>query len=146
MNQIILSGRITKDPELKKTNNTNASYCQFSIAVRNDYKNNDGSYDSIFVDCSVFNGTADYLSRYVKKGDMLLIKGKLSVQVYQDKENKTRTYTSVIVESVENMTPRQQTQENNANTQKPNTNPPQQNQPQQNSFGLDDSDDTLPWL
>ena len=77
---------------------------------------------------------------------MLLIKGKLSVQVYQDKDNKTRTYTSVIVESVENMTPRQQTQENAANTQKPNTNPPQQNQTQQNSFGLDEPDDTLPWL
>ena len=147
MNSVIINGRITKDPEVHYTNNTNSAYIQFSIAVRKDFKNKDGQYDTIFVDCAAFSATAQYIGNYVHKGDMLLVKGRLGITAYQDKDGKTRTFTNIEVEQVENLTPPKQ-QEQVQQPQQPQQ--PQQNKqqpkPQQNSFGLDDDTDTLPWL
>ena len=156
MNSVIINGRITKDPEVHYTNNTNSAYIQFSIAVRKDFKNKDGQYDTIFVDCAAFSSTAQYIGNYVHKGDMLLVKGRLGIQAYQDKDGKTRTYTNIEVEQVENLTPQRQ-QEQAQQQPQPQQQPqqPQQNRPQPkpqpkqeqvpNTFDVGD-DDTLPWL
>ena len=153
MNSVIINGRITKDPEVHYTNNTNSAYIQFSIAVRKDFKNKDGQYDTIFVDCAAFSSTAQYIGNYVHKGDMLLVKGRLGIQAYQDKEGKTRTYTNIEVEQVENLTPQRQQEQTQQQPQQPQQ--PQQNRPQPkpqpkqeqvpNTFDVGD-DDTLPWL
>ena len=153
MNSVIINGRITKDPEVHYTNNTNSAYIQFSIAVRKDFKNKDGQYDTIFVDCAAFSATAQYIGNYVHKGDMLLVKGRLGIQAYQDKEGKTRTYTNIEVEQVENLTPPRQQEQAQQQPQQPKQ--PEQNkqqpkpQPKQeqvpNTFDVGD-DDTLPWL
>lgn len=153
MNSVIINGRITKDPEVHYTNNTNSAYIQFSIAVRKDFKNKDGQYETIFVDCAAFSATAQYIGNYVHKGDMLLVKGRLGIQAYQDKEGKTRTYTNIEVEQVENLTPPRQQEQAQQQPQQPKQ--PEQNkqqpkpQPKQeqvpNTFDVGD-DDTLPWL
>lgn len=153
MNSVIINGRITKDPEVHYTNNTNSAYIQFSIAVRKDFKNKDGQYDTIFVDCAAFSATAQYIGNYVHKGDMLIVKGRLGIQAYQDKEGKTRTYTNIEVEQVENLTPPRQQEQAQQQPQQPKQ--PEQNkqqpkpQPKQeqvpNTFDVGD-DDTLPWL
>ena len=153
MNSVIINGRITKDPEVHYTNNTNSAYIQFSIAVRKDFKNKDGQYDTIFVDCAAFSSTAQYIGNYVHKGDMLLVKGRLGIQAYQDKDGKTRTYTNIEVEQVENLTPPRQQEQAQQQPQQPKQ--PEQNkqqpkpQPKQeqvpNTFDVGD-DDTLPWL
>lgn len=153
MNNVILSGRITKDPEIKY--NQNKPYCRFSIAVRNEFKNAQGNYDSQFVDCTGFDNDATYLQNYVHKGDMLLVQGRINVQNYMDKEGKNRTYTSILVRSIENMSFHQQGQQLQTNSQPqvnnqqyPNPNsyqqqpqPKPQPQPQQV-----EEEDTLPWL
>lgn len=153
MNSVIINGRITKDPEVHYTNNTNSAYIQFSIAVRKDFKNKDGQYETIFVDCAAFSATAQYIGNYVHKGDMLIVKGRLGIQAYQDKEGKTRTYTNIEVEQVENLTPPRQQEQAQQQPQQPKQ--PEQNkqqpkpQPKQeqvpNTFDVGD-DDTLPWL
>ena len=150
MNSVIINGRITKDPEVHYTNNTNSAYIQFSIAVRKDFKNKDGQYETIFVDCAAFSATAQYIGNYVHKGDMLLVKGRLVIQAYQDKEGKTRTYTNIVVEQVENLTPprqqeqaQQQPKQPEQNKQQPKPQPKQEQVP--NTFDVGD-DDTLPWL
>lgn len=150
MNSVIINGRITKDPEVHYTNNTNSAYIQFSIAVRKDFKNKDGQYDTIFVDCAAFSSTAQYIGNYVHKGDMLLVKGRLGIQAYQDKDGKTRTYTNIEVEQVENLTPQRQQEQAQQQPQKPQQNKQQPKpQPKQeqvpNTFDVVD-DDTLPWL
>ena len=150
MNIVIINGRITKDPEVHYTNNTNIAYIQFSIAVRKDFKNKDGQYDTIFVDCAAFSSTAQYIGNYVNKGDMLLVKGRLGIQAYQDKDGKTRTYTNIEVEQVENLTPTRQQEQVHQQPQQPQKNRPQPKpQPKQeqvpNTFDVGD-DDTLPWL
>lgn len=150
MNSVIINGRITKDPEVHYTNNTNSAYIQFSIAVRKDFKNKDGQYETIFVDCAAFSATAQYIGNYVHKGDMLIVKGRLGIQAYQDKEGKTRTYTNIEVEQVENLTPsrqqeqaQQQPKQPEQNKQQPKPQPKQEQVP--NTFDVGD-DDTLPWL
>lgn len=153
MNSVIINGRITKDPEVHYTNNTNSAYIQFSIAVRKDFKNKDGQYETIFVDCAAFSATAQYIGNYVHKGDMLIVKGRLGIQAYQDKEGKTRTYTNIEVEQVENLTPPrqqeqaqqqpQQPQQQQQNKHQPKPQPKQEQVP--NAFDVGD-DDTLPWL
>ena len=150
MNSVIINGRITKDPEVHYTNNTNSAYIQFSIAVRKDFKNRDGQYDTIFVDCAAFSSTAQYIGNYVHKGDMLLVKGRLGIQAYQDKDGKTRTYTNIEVEQVENLTPPRQQEQPQQQPQQPQQNkqqPKQQHKQEQvpNTFDVGD-DDTLPWL
>ena len=81
---------------------------------------------------------------------MLLVKGRLGIQAYQDKEGKTRTYTNIEVEQVENLTPprqqeqvQQQPQQPQQNKQQPKPQPKQEQVP--NTFDVGD-DDTLPWL
>ena len=153
MNSVIINGRITKDPEVHYTNNTNSAYIQFSIAVRKDFKNKDGQYETIFVDCAAFSATAQYIGNYVHKGDMLLVKGRLGIQAYQDKEGKTRTYTNIEVDQVENLTPPRQQEQAQQQPQQPKQ--PEQNKQQTkqqykqeqvpNTFDVAD-DDTLPWL
>ena len=153
MNSVIINGRITKDPEVHYTNNTNSAYIQFSIAVRKDFKNKDGQYETIFVDCAAFSATAQYIGNYVHKGDMLLVKGRLGIQAYQDKEGKTRTYTNIEVDQVENLTPPRQQEQAQQQPQQPKQ--PEQNKQQTkqqykqeqvpNTFDVGD-DDTLPWL
>ena len=151
MNSVIINGRITKDPEVHYTNNTNSAYVQFSIAVRKDFKNKDGQYDTIFVDCAAFSATAQYIGNYVHKGDMLLVKGRLGIQTYQDKDGKTRTFTNIEVEQVENLTPPRQQEQVQQQPQQPQQNKPQPKpQPKQeqvpNTFDVGDDNYTLPWL
>ena len=151
MNSVIINGRITKDPEVHYTNNTNSAYIQFSIAVRKDFKNKDGQYDTIFVDCAAFSATAQYIGNYVHKGDMLLVKGRLGIQAYTDKDGKTRTFTNIEVEQVENLTPpkqqqeqvQQQPQQPQQNKQQPKPQPKQEQVPDTFDVG---EEDTLPWL
>lgn len=100
MNKVILNGRITKDIELRETANEKKVISN-SIAVRNDFKNKEGKYDSQFFNFEVWNAQAEYLNNYAAKGTPILIEGKLKNGVYE-KENGERVYTtSITVEKIE---------------------------------------------
>lgn len=163
MNKVILTGRITKDPELRYTPNGMATL-SFSIAVDRQVRNQDGSRQADFINCVAWGQQADFMSRYVHKGNMLAIAGRLQSRSYQGQDGQTRYVTEVVLESVENMTPRDPNQASQGNFTQPQQNQyqgynnpgygqkpqqPAQNQSSQeapNSFGLDDDNDTLPWL
>ncbi len=163
MNKVILTGRITKDPELRYTPNGMATL-SFSIAVDRQVRNQDGSRQADFINCVAWGQQADFMSRYVHKGNMLAIAGRLQSRSYQGQDGQTRYVTEVVLESVENMTPRDPNQAPQGNFTQPQQNQyqgynnpgygqkpqqPAQNQSSQeapNSFGLDDDNDTLPWL
>ena len=69
MNKAILVGRLTKDPELKMTENTKREVCQFTIAVNRPYTNEDGERKADFINCVVWDKLAENLSKYQKKGN-----------------------------------------------------------------------------
>ena len=100
MNKFIGIGNLCRDIELKTTN-SGKSYLQNSIAIRNDYKNTDGEYDSEFINIVVWGKTAEFLVQYAQKGMKVAVEGRLTNRSY-DKADGTRGYiTEIVCNSVE---------------------------------------------
>lgn len=100
MNKIILSGNLCKDIDLKYTQN-NVPVLSNTIAVRNDFKNANGEYDSQFINFVAYRNNAEFLNKYASKGSKVLLEGRLTNRSY-DKQDGTKAYiTEVIVDKVE---------------------------------------------
>jgi single-strand DNA-binding protein len=113
MNQIILSGRLTKENELRFSNST--SILKNTIAVRRNFKSPDGNYDSDFVNITAFGKTADYLDKYSGKGCQVLIRGRIQTGSYENKSGDKIYTTDVIVDEV-NLFDRKPEKEKNEDT------------------------------
>lgn len=99
MNKVILIGRLTRDPELRYTAN-NKAVCDFTIATNRPVVR-DGERVADFINCRVWNKTAENLDKYQAKGNMIAVAGRMQVDNYQDKDGKNRNYTYVLVEDLE---------------------------------------------
>lgn len=99
MNKVCLTGRTTKDIELKYNQN-NIAITSFTLAVTRKFKNQNGEYESDFINCIAYKSTAELLSKYVKKGDLLGIEGRIHTRNYEDKDGKRIYVTEVIVDSI----------------------------------------------
>ena len=110
MNNCVLVGNLTKDVELRQVNE-NTTCAMFTIAVARDFKNPDGSTTTDFISCVAWNGQANFLSRYCKKGDKIGIVGRIQARNYQDQQGQTHFITEVICNSVESYTKREQPQQ-----------------------------------
>lgn len=109
INTCVLTGRITKDIELRATQN-GVSNVSFSIAVQRNFKDEQGNYQSDFISCVAWRGQADFLAKYCLKGDLIGITGKLQTRQWQDQSGRTNYITEVIVDSVECYTKHEQQQ------------------------------------
>jgi len=96
MNNYIGVGRLVKDVELRYTT-SNKACCNFTIAINRPFKNEEGIYETDFINCECWGQIAEMMKDYVKKGDMIGVKGSLRSDSYEDKngEKKYRTYVSV---------------------------------------------------
>ena len=164
MNKVLLTGRITKDPEIRYTQNGIANLL-FTIAVDRQVRDASGARQADFVSCVAWGQQADFMSRYVKKGNMLALTGRIQVRNYQGQDNQMHYVTEVVVEGVENLSPRDQAQQPQPtqgyqqpqNFQQPQQNPYQgYNNPQygmsqqsnsndQKSFDVNVDDEELPF-
>ena len=99
MNKSILMGRLSADPEFRQTEN-GIAVCRFTVAVQEDYKNKDGSRDVDFINCKAWRSTAEYVSRYFKKGSRIAVIGKNKCDALE-KDGKKQYYNYIKVESVE---------------------------------------------
>ena len=96
LNQVVLVGRLTDDPEVTKTE-TGKKKTVINMAVARPFKNSEGIYETDFIRCILWNGIADNAQEYTKKGDIIGIKGRIQVSTYE--ENGERKYiTEVIAE------------------------------------------------
>lgn len=100
MNKAILIGRLTKDPELKMTENTKREVCQFTIAVNRPYTNDDGERKADFINCVVWDKLAENLSKYQKKGNQVAVEGRIQTRNYDDKDGKKIYVTEIFVSNV----------------------------------------------
>ena len=96
MNSVSLIGRFTRDPELRSTE-TGTSVCSFSLAVQRGYRNKDGEYEADFINCVAWKNSAEFISKYFKKGQQIGVQGELQARKWSDDEGKTRYATEVIV-------------------------------------------------
>lgn len=97
MNNITILGRLTNVPELKTTPN-GVSVTSFNVAVDRDYKVN-GEKMTDFLPCVAWRGTAEFISKYFVKGDMIAIVGSLESRKYTDKNGNNRISYEIIVKS-----------------------------------------------
>lgn len=98
LNRVILIGRLTRDPELRKTA-SNLSFASFSLAVDDSRKNPDGTKNTLFINCTIFRERADTLVKYTRKGSLISIEGKLQQRKYTNKAGVQVSTYEVIVDS-----------------------------------------------
>lgn len=102
MNRVTLIGRLTRDPELKKTT-TGKSVVNFSIAVNKRIKPTDGSPDADFFNVVAWGQTAEFVSNYINKGRLVSVDGRLEQRNYTDKEGNKREAISVVADNIEGL-------------------------------------------
>ena len=100
MNKVILSGNLCKGNELRYTT-SNVAVLQNTIAVKNDFKNANGEYESQFINFVAYRNNAEFLNKYASKGSKVLLEGKLNTRNYDDKDGNKRYVTEVIVDKAE---------------------------------------------
>lgn len=98
MNKTILMGRLTKDPEIRYTQGSEPlAIARYTLAVNRRFKKK-GEQEADFINCMAFGKTAEFAEKYLNKGQMISIVGRLQVSSWNDKEGKKRYSTDVVVE------------------------------------------------
>ena len=105
MNKVILSGNLCKDIDIKQTQ-SGKSALNNSIAVRREFKDADGNYQTDFIDFIAFGNQADYLNKYASKGDRVELVGRWQVRNYVDKNGYDRRANEVVVENINVVNPK----------------------------------------
>ena len=98
INQLFLVGRLVKTPEIVKTNGK--MVCQVTLAVKRNFKNEDGIFDTDFITCSVWNVIAERVCEYCRKGDLISVKARVQNNNYVDKEERPVYSYEFIAEQV----------------------------------------------
>lgn len=108
VNKVILIGRLGKDPEVRKINN-NATVCNFPLATREVFKNNDGTYNeqTEWHNIVMWRGVAERAERILKKGSNIYVEGKLKTRSWEDKDGNKRYTTEIVVENFQLLDKRQ---------------------------------------
>ena len=99
LNKIILMGRLTRDPELRRTQSGTA-VTSFSIAVDRDFKSQSGEKETDFIDVVAWRNTAEFVSKYFTKGRMAVVEGRLQIRDWTDRDGGKRRSAEVIAENV----------------------------------------------
>ena len=108
---MVLIGRLTRDPELRKTTN-GTSVCSFTLAV-NRRQNQDGAQEADFIQCVAWNKLADNIQLYQRKGNQIGVEGRISTRSYDNQQGQRVYVTEVVAENVEFLTPRNDSNEQN---------------------------------
>ena len=99
LNKIILMGRLTRDPELRRTGSGTA-VTSFSLAVDRDFKSQSGEKETDFIDIVAWRNTAEFVSKYFTKGRMAVVEGRLQLRDWTDKDGNKRRSAEVVADNV----------------------------------------------
>jgi len=105
INRVVLVGRLTRDPELRRTTNENA-VASFTIAVDNRMKGPDGQKTASFIPCTVWGAAADNTAKYTRKGSLVGVEGRLNQRNYDRRDGTKATILEVICDSVQFLEPK----------------------------------------
>lgn len=98
LNQVVLVGRLTRDPEVIETDNEK-KVSNLSLAITRPYKNADGVYDADFIEVTLWNGIAESTAEYCKKGDVIAVRGRIQSDSYE-KDGERKFSTRVLAEKI----------------------------------------------
>lgn len=99
LNTIMLMGRLTANPELRRTGNGTA-VASFALAVERDWPGPDGNRETDFIDIVVWRGTAEFVSKYFQKGQMAAVSGRLQIRGWTDAQGNKRRTAEVVAEGI----------------------------------------------
>ena len=99
LNKIILMGRLTRDPELRRTGSGTA-VTSFSLAVDRDFKSQGGEKETDFIDIVAWRSTAEFVSKYFTKGRMAVVEGRLQMRDWTDRDGHKRRSAEVVADNV----------------------------------------------
>ena len=100
LNHITIMGRMTRDPELRRTQNGTA-VAGFTLAVDRDFAPKDGGdRETDFIDCVAWRNTAEFVSKYFSKGRMAVVSGRLQLRDWTDKDGNKRRSAEVVADNV----------------------------------------------
>ncbi len=99
LNQIVLVGRLVKTPELRITDNGRKTSV-ITLAVPRNYKNQDGQYDTDFLECVLWTGVAENTAEYCKTGDMIGVKGRVQSRIVEKEDGTKKKKTEIVAERV----------------------------------------------
>ena len=100
LNHIVIMGRLTADPELRRTN-SGTPVASFTLAVDRDFSGKDGGEkETDFISCVAWRNTAEFVSKYFTKGRMAVASGRLQMRRWTDKEGNKRTTAEVVADNV----------------------------------------------
>ena len=99
LNKIIIMGRLTRDPELRRTGSGTA-VTSFSLACDRDFKSQSGDKETDFIEVVAWKNTAEFVSKYFTKGRMAVVEGRLQIRDWTDKAGNKRTTAEVVADNV----------------------------------------------
>lgn len=99
LNKIFIMGRLTRDPELRRTQSGTA-VTSFSLAVDRDFKSQSGEKETDFIDVVAWRNTGEFAAKYLAKGRMAAVEGRIQVRDWQDKDGNRRKSVEVVADNV----------------------------------------------
>jgi single-strand DNA-binding protein len=100
LNHITIMGRLTRDPELRRTG-TGIAVASFTVAVDRDFSGRDGGEkETDFIDCVAWRQTGEFVSKYFTKGSMIVVSGRLQIRSWTDKDGNKRRTAEVVADNV----------------------------------------------
>lgn len=99
LNKIIVMGRLTRDPELRRTQ-SGLAVTSFSVACDRDFKNQAGEKETDFIDIVAWRNTAEFVSRYFTKGRMAVVEGRLQMRDWTDRDGNKRRSAEIVADNV----------------------------------------------
>lgn len=152
INRVVLVGRMTKDPELKKTGN-GTSVTSFTIAVNRTFQAQGQERQADFIQCVCWNRVAENTAQYTKKGSLVGVEGRIQTRNYQNQQGQTVYVTEVVADSVQFLETKSQSQSapktfepmNDFSPASFETSAPQTSQSVSMPTGFDIDDDDLPF-
>lgn len=99
INRVVLTGRLTRDPELQYSKQ-GIPYAKIRIAVNRNFKNGNGEQETDFIDCTVWRKSAETVTQYCKKGSLIGVTGRIQTSSYTNQEGKRMYRTDVSAENV----------------------------------------------
>ncbi|HCW34445.1 single-stranded DNA-binding protein [Mammaliicoccus sciuri] len=123
INRVVLVGRLTKEPEYRVTP-SGVQVATFTLAINRTFTNQNGERQADFINCVVFRTPAENVNKYLNKGNLAGIEGRLQSRSYENNEGKRVYVTEVVCDSVQFLEPKSN------NQQQSNYQPPQYNQQQ----------------
>ena len=99
LNFIVVMGRLTRDPEIRRTASGTA-VANFSVAVDRDFPSQDGSRETDFIDCVAWKNTAEFVGKYFSKGKQIAVKGRLQIRSWTDKDGNKRRTAEIVADNV----------------------------------------------